>query len=114
MANAPKIKDYLTEEDLNYFNEVKRTLDALGVPYVEDERLVRGLDYYSNTVFEFICKEPSSSVNGLAILGGGRYNSLVSQLGGPDVEAIGFAGGVERMILILNELNIQKIVPESD
>ena len=107
MANAPKIKDYLTEEDLNYFNEVKRTLDALGVPYVEDERLVRGLDYYSNTVFEFICKEPSSSVNGLAILGGGRYNSLVSQLGGPDVEAIGFAGGVERMILILNELNIE-------
>lgn len=107
MANAPKIKDYLTEEDLKYFNEVKRTLDTLGVPYVEDERLVRGLDYYSNTVFEFICKEPGSSVNGLAILGGGRYNSLVSQLGGPDVEAIGFAGGVERMILILNELNIE-------
>lgn len=107
MANAPKIKDYLTEEDLTYFEEVKRTLDMLGVPYVEDERLVRGLDYYSNTVFEFICKEESSSVNGLAILGGGRYNSLVSQLGGPEVEAIGFAGGVERMILILNELNIE-------
>ena len=106
MINAPKIKDYLTEEDLNYYNEVKRALDELKVPYEENDHLVRGLDYYSNTVFEFICKEPTSSVNGLAILAGGRYNSLVKELGGPDVEAIGFAGGVERMILLLNELGI--------
>ena len=106
MINAPKIKDYLTEEDLNYYNEVKRALDELKVPYEENDHLVRGLDYYSNTVFEFICKEPNSSVNGLAILAGGRYNSLVKELGGPDVEAIGFAGGVERMILLLNELGI--------
>ena len=106
MINAPKIKDYLTEEDLNYYNEVKRALDELKVPYEENDHLVRGLDYYSNTVFEFICKEHNSSVNGLAILAGGRYNSLVKELGGPDVEAIGFAGGVERMILLLNELGI--------
>ena len=107
MLNAPKIKDYLTEDDLKYYNEVKKALDALNVPYEENDHLVRGLDYYSNTVFEFICKEPTSSVNGLAILAGGRYNSLVKELGGPEVEAIGFAGGVERMILLLNELGVE-------
>lgn len=113
MLNAPKIKDYLTEDDLKYYNEVKKALDALNVPYEENDHLVRGLDYYSNTVFEFICKEPSSSVNGLAILAGGRYNSLVKELGGPEVEAIGFAGGVERMILLLNELGVETFEEDS-
>lgn len=114
MANAPKIMDYLSEEDKDYFNKVLSSLDALGVNYVIEPKLVRGLDYYNNTVFEFIYDDESSNINGLTLLGGGRYNGLSKAFDGPEMDAIGFGTGVERLMLVLDELNLfeddQKLV----
>ncbi len=104
MKNAPSILDYLTKEDKAYFNEVCHILDELNIKYEISDRLVRGLDYYTNVVFEFIYDDPSSSINGIAVLAGGRYNGLAKELDGPDTEAIGFACGVERLIIALDEL----------
>ena len=108
MANAPKIMDYLSNEDKAYFNKVLSSLDALGVNYVIDAKLVRGLDYYNNTVFEFIYDDESSNINGLTLLGGGRYNGLSKAFDGPEMDAIGFGTGVERLMLVLDELNLFK------
>lgn len=108
MANAPKIMDYLSDEDKAYFNKVLSSLDALGVNYVIDDKLVRGLDYYNNTVFEFIYDDESSNINGLTLLGGGRYNGLSKAFDGPEMDAIGFGTGVERLMLVLDELNLFK------
>lgn len=108
MDNAPKIMDYLNEEDQAYFKKVLTCLDALGVKYEVDQKLVRGLDYYNNTVFEFIYDDENSSINNLAILAGGRYNGLAKAFDGPDTQAIGFASGVERLMLVLDELNLFK------
>ena len=114
MATAPKIMDYLSEEDKDYFNKVLSSLDALGVNYVIEPKLVRGLDYYNNTVFEFIYDDESSNINGLTLLGGGRYNGLSKAFDGPEMDAIGFGTGVERLMLVLDELNLfeddQKLV----
>ena len=106
MANAPKIMDYLSDEDKAYFNKVLSSLDALGVNYVIDAKLVRGLDYYNNTVFEFIYDDESSNINGLTLLGGGRYNGLSKAFDGTEMDAIGFGTGVERLMLVLDELNL--------
>ncbi|MBR6516851.1 MAG: histidine--tRNA ligase [Bacilli bacterium] len=114
MANAPKIMDYLSDEDKDYFNKVLSSLDALDVNYVIEPKLVRGLDYYNNTVFEFIYDDESSNINGLTLLGGGRYNGLSKAFDGPEMDAIGFGTGVERLMLVLDELNLfeddQKLV----
>lgn len=104
MKNAPSILDYLTENDKKYFNEVCDILDQLDIKYEISDRLVRGLDYYTNVVFEFICDDPKSSIYGSAVLAGGRYNGLAKELDGPDTEAIGFACGIERLIIALDEL----------
>ncbi len=106
MKNAPKIIDYLSEEDQNYFKQVLETLEALGVDYVVDDNLVRGLDYYNHTVFEFIYNDESSKINGLTLLGGGRYNGLSKQFDGPVTEAIGFGTGVERLMMVIDELGL--------
>jgi histidyl-tRNA synthetase len=106
MANAPKITDYLSESDNEYFKKVLTSLDVLGVNYVVDPKLVRGLDYYNHTVFEFIYDDESSNINGLTLLGGGRYNGLSKQFDGPESDAIGFGTGVERLMLVLDELNL--------
>ena len=106
MANAPKITDYLSESDNEYFQKVLTSLDVLGVNYVVDPKLVRGLDYYNHTVFEFIYDDSSSNINGLTLLGGGRYNGLSKQFDGPESDAIGFGTGVERLMLVLDELNL--------
>ncbi len=96
LAEAPKIGDFLSEEALGYFGAVKEGLEAVGVPYAVDERLVRGLDYYTLTVFE----AKSASLGAQDTVGaGGRYNGLVSELGGPDLAGIGFGTGVERILL---------------
>ena len=92
-------QSYLSEESKKYFEEVKRLLDTLNISYEFDPNLVRGLDYYTHTVFEFIDTSSSSAQNALGA--GGRYNRLVEQLGGPQVDAIGFALGIERIILAL-------------
>lgn len=91
--DAPKILDYLCEECKNHFENVKNRLDKLGIEYKVDSNIVRGLDYYTKTVFEFISK-----IDGLTVLAGGRYDGLVEELGGMHTPAIGFASGMERLI----------------
>jgi histidyl-tRNA synthetase len=96
LAEAPTIGDFLSPEAAGHLAAVKEGLEALGIPYEVDERLVRGLDYYTLTVFE----AKSGSLGAQDTVGaGGRYNGLVSELGGPDVPGIGFGSGVERILL---------------
>jgi histidyl-tRNA synthetase len=98
LEDAPKIGDSLCEACREHFDAVKRYLDAYGVPYVLDPALVRGLDYYTRTTFEFI--GPEENVNS-TICGGGRYDGLVKEVGGGDVPGIGFGAGLERLQLAI-------------
>jgi len=98
ISQAPKITDFLCEECRAHYETVKNYLSALGVKYRENPYLVRGLDYYTKTVFECISKEL-----GKTVLAGGRYDYLVEELGGPPTPALGFAVGVDRLILLLDE-----------
>ena len=107
MKNVPRISDYLTEEDKTYFEDLKNALDALGIKYEVSDKLVRGLDYYSNDVFELIYDNPESAINGLTLCAGGRYKDMGRDFDGPDVKAIGFAFGVERLMMALDELGIK-------
>ena len=97
---APRLKDYLGEAERMHFEGVTKRLDAAGVTYIVNPRLVRGFDYYNRTVFEFIAKGSDWE---LTIAGGGRYDGLVEQLGGKPAAACGFAFGVERVIMLLEE-----------
>ena len=97
------IKDYLNDESKEYFDKVKECLDLIGIPYVVEDTLVRGLDYYTDTVFEIACNlEELGKANTVAA--GGRYDNLVSLLDGPATPGVGFAFGVERIIILLKEL----------
>jgi histidyl-tRNA synthetase len=100
MAEAPTMLDRLEGEDRDHFEEVRRLLDAAGVAYTLDGSLVRGLDYYTRTIFEFICDRLGAQ-SGVA--GGGRYDGLIELLGGPPTPAIGWAAGIERILLALGE-----------
>ena len=95
---APVILDYLCEECKEHFENVKTLLKSLGVEYKIDSGIVRGLDYYTKTVFEFI-----SEKDGLTVLAGGRYDGLVKELGGTDTPAVGFAAGEERLLSLISE-----------
>ena len=95
---APKIKDYLNEGSKNRFNEVLKALDGLNINYEVDDNLVRGLDYYSHTVFE-IEANITELGNQNVLCAGGRYDSLVKDLGGPDTPGIGLAFGIERLLI---------------
>jgi histidyl-tRNA synthetase len=97
--SLPKITDHLGAEDRAHFDEVLRLLDAAGIAYVVTPRLVRGLDYYTRTTFEFTSERLGAQST---VLGGGRYDGLVKELGGPDAPGIGFALGVERLISIMS------------
>ena len=113
--DAPQIVDYLDADCKKHFKSVLEFLDEIGVPYLLDHHLVRGLDYYTRTVFEFWPEEKNEegqppSTN-LAIISGGRYDKLVGLLGGQETPAVGWAMGIERAILLLKERNIH--VPES-
>ena len=100
MASAPALTDYLTEESAKYFEQVKTYLEALGISYEVDPNLVRGLDYYNHTAFEIM--STSSGFGAITTLcGGGRYNGLVEEVGGPDMPGIGFALSIERLLLAL-------------
>lgn len=99
--NAPRILDYLCEECKTHFENVKNALNELGVNYKVDSNIVRGLDYYTKTVFEFVSK-----IDGLTVLGGGRYDGLAEELGGAKTPAIGFATGMERLIDVFKANNI--------
>jgi histidyl-tRNA synthetase len=107
-ANAPTMLDCLCESCTAHFEAVKRYLDGCGIPYTVNPRIVRGLDYYTQTAFEI-------TYNGLTLIGGGRYNGLVKQIGGPDVPGIGFGCGMGRVIDVLSEQEVDmKIAPGID
>ncbi|MGL5355604.1 MAG: histidine--tRNA ligase [Cetobacterium sp.] len=98
--DAPIITDSLTEEERNHYETVKKYLNLFGVKYKEDPRLVRGLDYYSSTVYEIVTNKLGSQGT---VLGGGRYDNLLKQLGDKEIPAFGFAAGVERIMMLLGE-----------
>jgi histidyl-tRNA synthetase len=100
MASAPTIVERLEGEDAEHFQEVRSLLDAAGVPYVVDPTLVRGLDYYTRTIFSFVCDQLGAQSE---VGGGGRYDGLIEQLGGAPTPAVGFAAGIERILLALDE-----------
>ena len=97
IKNAPKMK--LSAEASEYFEKVKAYLEAMNIPYFVDDRLVRGLDYYTDTVFEVVSTH-SESGSQATIFGGGRYDDLVKQMGGPNLSGIGFAIGLERLVIL--------------
>jgi histidyl-tRNA synthetase len=103
LDDAPKIGDSLCDDCRAHFAEVCGRLDLLGVPYVLDPALVRGLDYYTRTTFEFM--GPEENANSV-ICGGGRYDGLVEQIGGPATPGIGFGAGIERLLLALENENV--------
>lgn len=102
--NAPKLYDYLDEESKDYFENTKKILAQLGVNYVVNDKLVRGLDYYSDTVFEIKSDKLGSQAT---VLGGGRYDRLLEILGNAKVPAIGFAAGMERIAMLMDESLIE-------
>ncbi len=102
MKFAPSLKDYLNEESKDYFDRVLKALDTLEIPYEIDDRLVRGLDYYTHTVFEVVSTRPESGSQA-TIFAGGRYDHFVEYYGGPEMSGIGFAIGLERLISLAKE-----------
>ncbi len=100
MATAPKLVERLEGDDAEHFAEVRALLDAAGVKYAIDPTLVRGLDYYTRTIFSFVCDRLGAQSE---IGGGGRYDGLVEQLGGRPAPAVGWAAGIERIMLALDE-----------
>ncbi|RTZ19256.1 histidine--tRNA ligase [Vibrio penaeicida] len=103
LVDAPQLSDYLDEESKAHFAGLCELLDAAGIEYQVNQRLVRGLDYYNRTVFEWITE--SLGAQG-TVCGGGRYDGLVEQLGGKSTPAVGFAMGLERLVLMLEELDL--------
>ena len=101
--DAPKVTDYLCEECENHFTSVKSYLDAMGISYTVNPTIVRGLDYYTKTVFEFVSTEIGAQGT---ICGGGRYDGLVEEVGGPKTPALGFAMGLERLMMLLKAQNV--------
>ena len=110
VENAPSILDYLDNESQAHFDEVRTMLDSLNIPYVIDTHMVRGLDYYNHTIFEFITTIDKSE---LTICAGGRYDSLVEYFGGPETAGFGFGLGLERLLLVLDKQGIELPVEES-
>ncbi|WP_270204580.1 histidine--tRNA ligase [Streptococcus anginosus] len=103
VENAPSILDYLDEESQTHFQAVRSMLEALGIPYVINTNMVRGLDYYNHTIFEFTADVAG---NELTICAGGRYDSLVAYFGGPETAGFGFGMGVERLLLVLEKQGV--------
>ena len=102
--NAPKILDYICDDCQAHFDSVKKYLDAMGIEYTVNPTIVRGLDYYTRTVFEFVTGSIGAQST---VCGGGRYDGLVEQLGGPQVPACGFAVGLERFMMLLEARGIE-------
>jgi histidyl-tRNA synthetase len=111
LANlAPKITDHLCTECKDFHDHLKDYLQALDIPFRESPKLVRGLDYYTKTVFEFVLKNDPKAQN--TVCGGGRYDKLVEFLGGPNTPASGFAFGIDRLVMTMKDAGI--IVPSKD
>lgn len=111
VKDAPSILDYLDEESQAHFDSVKEQLEMLEIPYEIDTNMVRGLDYYNDTIFEIMTVDPNFGSN-TTIAAGGRYDSLVEEVGGPSTPAFGFAFGLERLILLLESEAVQ--LPEAE
>ncbi|MEG1966800.1 MAG: histidine--tRNA ligase [Clostridia bacterium] len=116
LHDAPVMMDCLCDECKEHFELLKRYLEQIGISYSVDPRIVRGLDYYTKTVFEIITTTPTGE---LTVCGGGRYDGLVEELGGPAIPAVGFGMGVERVLMLLDalepdecKLQIEDEVPE--
>ncbi|OQK47382.1 histidyl-tRNA synthetase [Vibrio vulnificus] len=106
LGDAPRLSDYLDTESTEHFAGLCELLDAAGIEYTVNERLVRGLDYYNRTVFEWITESLGSQGT---VCGGGRYDGLVEQLGGKATPAVGFAMGLERLVLMLETLELTDV-----
>ena len=108
-GNAPVVLDYLCDECKKHFEQVKSYLTAMNIEYTVNPHIVRGLDYYTRTVFEFVSGDIGAQST---VCGGGRYDGLVAQMGGPSVPSLGFAMGIERLMLVLK--NQGKELPSAD
>jgi len=112
LTDAPKLSEFLGEDSKQHFDTLRARLDAAGIEYVINERLVRGLDYYNRTVFEWVTD--SLGAQG-TVCAGGRYDGLVEQLGGKATPGIGFALGIERLVLLLTSLDkVKNVRPQAD
>ena len=110
VKNAPSILDFLGEESLEHFDKVKKLLSLAEIPFNVEPKLVRGLDYYTHTTFEIVSSRVGSQS---ALCGGGRYNLLIEQLDGPSTPAVGFAAGIERILLACKAEESFKPKPDS-
>ncbi len=103
-ANAPKILDYLCDGCNSHFEDLKKYLTFAGLEYSVNPNIVRGLDYYTRTVFEFVTTDLGSQGT---VCGGGRYDNLVKQLGGPDIPCVGFGMGIERILMLMEAKGVE-------
>ena len=108
--NAPVVLGYLCDDCRKHFDAVQAHLDAMLIPYSINPRIVRGLDYYTRTVFEFVSNEIGAQGT---VCGGGRYDGLVEELGGPHIPSLGFALGIERLLLVMHSQNIEFPQPDA-
>ncbi|WP_423189397.1 histidine--tRNA ligase [Alkalibacterium sp. f15] len=104
VADAPSVLDFLNEKSKQHFEAVKEMLEDLSIPYEIDKNMVRGLDYYNDTIFEVMTTHPKFGANA-TICAGGRYDSLVEEVGGPETPAFGFGFGIERLLILLDFMN---------
>ena len=111
VARAPTISDFLSEDSQQHFEQVQAMLKALDIPYTVNPLLVRGLDYYQDTIFEIIVNDDAIGAQS-TVIGGGRYDGLVEQLGGPQAPGFGFGLGMERLLLLLEQQKIE--LPEEE
>lgn len=111
MSDAPRVADHLSAPAADHFAQVREALEAAGVAYERDPSLVRGLDYYTHTVFEFSCDRLGAQSG---IGGGGRYDGLVADLGGPELGGVGFGSGIERIVLALGAAGVTPPAAEID
>lgn len=111
VKNAPRVLDYLSEESQSHFQEVKNILDLLDIPYTVDSSVVRGIDYYQDTIFEIMVTDNSIGAQS-TVIGGGRYDGLVEELGGPKTPGVGFGLGMERLLLLMQEQNVE--IPQTE
>jgi histidyl-tRNA synthetase len=110
VKDAPVIADHLGETSQAHFDRVRALLDAAGVPYVHDARLVRGLDYYTDTVFEWTSNQLGAQAT---VVAGGRYDGLVEEIGGPSTPAVGFALGIERLLALMDDERVPAKAPDA-
>jgi histidyl-tRNA synthetase len=115
VADAPTIAAHLTPLAAGFYDAVRHALMGLGIPFVENPRIVRGLDYYNHTAFEFVTTELGAQGT---VMGGGRYDGLVKQMGGPETPAVGWAAGIERLAMLVTALAAETapiaVIPAGD